>query len=1093
MSLAAAMALPHGYDQHARPQWGNGGGSGYGSYRHGQSRRALAHVGPSGFTFDPEQRARWSPQAATPLTASLAAAHQQIPPRHARQIRGQARGGWGTSAAPGVGGTAWQSGSGISQGAFGGAAQGLPYAQSMPRGPWGQLQELQGAAPAGDSHGMYMSPRTHAFTQNESPTSWTASGVKGSRWGFGRGGADDSAAGSRGRQLEVSSAWGAQTGKRIGALIDRFGGSSRSHSPNPAAASPGRTVMQPPAPSLSHFGSGAHHGVTLRHGGQSGLSGQSGRSEGRVSGRGSQGSRDRFPRVHNQLEVGGGGILTTQSSLQRDSGKGRGSLSGIKAFELEDSGVACARSSRSGGRDSARGPSARFSTSSLQGHAQSGRGSKGVRFEDNGSASERSGESELWDPGLEESWDVEAGADKGQESDARQIGKLASSRAHRDRMSAELKEVRNKSPDPKYKNFKCTNNRIAQLVNDVQYWCAHWDRGGETEGLLNNVVSPAEKKYISHETGLRHYILENMLVWRRSSLKVLLVFMTISATMKMTSAVRAWNSAQMNHNQPPFLLEFWEWQAQHANGTILEQYLTYNSSFVGYSQAVAADLQRISMGATVFFAAFMKLFVAIMEVISIALVILALEQWATIKASRKRVMYAWYLLVAAPFLGSMIPSKWFAQSTDASQVLAVYTKSVNSLLGLNERTAQVQEACAQVRDSAGNTADNVQQWVNTICDLVAWLPQGNVWIPTSWNPFNWRQFDMAPLHSNCAQAIEYVNSGQLQEAAQNAITTCNQLETTLQEWMNHTGQTAEIVDYFQQRVGQAAQVSASFLTGVQNLGNLLPAALSIAPGLIKGAWRMKMLVPQSNIPGMFVIVLPWLYAPLTWSIYSVVFQLVGSPYLLVGLVLISFTPVVQSAMAMKKHLDRPMTDEDVIVVTKKIGKTLLWMTIIGWVLVVLYFLSMIFRYGRSKDWWGLWDDGLPPVDWGDQQEARIVLDLLASATSQSFMRQIVFTIVLVLTSFFEKYYMTSIAGLDWMVSRLVEVRKIERRMATQPKDEFKMMKKQLNMRLDQLTALDSGKRYSKWAAELYAKRNMYSSANLERKKDRGANNRLTWG
>ena len=49
---------------------------------------------------------------------------------------------------------------------------------------------------------------------------------------------------------------------------------------------------------------------------------------------------------------------------------------------------------------------------------------------------------------------------------------------------------------------------------------------------------------------------------------------------------------------------------------------------------------------------------------------------------------------------------------------------------------------------------------------------------------------------------------------------------------------------------------------------MIPAAVAIAPGLMKGALAVKMLVPQSSLPGVFVVLLPWLYCPIMWCLYS---------------------------------------------------------------------------------------------------------------------------------------------------------------------------------------------------------------------------------
>jgi hypothetical protein len=69
---------------------------------------------------------------------------------------------------------------------------------------------------------------------------------------------------------------------------------------------------------------------------------------------------------------------------------------------------------------------------------------------------------------------------------------------------------------------------------------------------------------------------------------------------------------------------------------------------------------------------------------------------------------------------------------------------------------------------------------------------------------------------------------------------------------------------------------------------MVPAAIAIAPGLVKGALNVKMLVPQSSLPGVFIVVLPWLYCPIVWCLYNFAFQLIGNWMVLVGLILLAF-------------------------------------------------------------------------------------------------------------------------------------------------------------------------------------------------------------
>jgi hypothetical protein len=66
---------------------------------------------------------------------------------------------------------------------------------------------------------------------------------------------------------------------------------------------------------------------------------------------------------------------------------------------------------------------------------------------------------------------------------------------------------------------------------------------------------------------------------------------------------------------------------------------------------------------------------------------------------------------------------------------------------------------------------------------------------------------------------------------------------------------------------QAAELGISLMNALWAVKGMVPSAVAIAPALLRGSLTVKTLVPQSSIPGMFIILLPWLYCPLVWCIY----------------------------------------------------------------------------------------------------------------------------------------------------------------------------------------------------------------------------------
>lgn len=110
-----------------------------------------------------------------------------------------------------------------------------------------------------------------------------------------------------------------------------------------------------------------------------------------------------------------------------------------------------------------------------------------------------------------------------------------------------------------------------------------------------------------------------------------------------------------------------------------------------------------------------------------------------------------------------------------------------------------------------------------------------------------------------------------------------------------SGELMLAVEMVVDQMKSAVELGVGVAHALMSFQIMVPAAISLAPGLIRGAMRAKTLVPQSSIPGIFLICLPFLYCPLVWSIYNIVFQLVGSLVLLLALLLLAYSPLFANA------------------------------------------------------------------------------------------------------------------------------------------------------------------------------------------------------
>lgn len=89
---------------------------------------------------------------------------------------------------------------------------------------------------------------------------------------------------------------------------------------------------------------------------------------------------------------------------------------------------------------------------------------------------------------------------------------------------------------------------------------------------------------------------------------------------------------------------------------------------------------------------------------------------------------------------------------------------------------------------------------------------------------------------------------------------------------------------------------------------MIGATFALAPALIRSALKVKTAVPQSPLAGMFIIVLPWLYSPIVWVVFNVVFQLIGNWQQLIGLLAFAFGPMAFFTFGITKNVTRPFDD-----------------------------------------------------------------------------------------------------------------------------------------------------------------------------------------
>ena len=115
---------------------------------------------------------------------------------------------------------------------------------------------------------------------------------------------------------------------------------------------------------------------------------------------------------------------------------------------------------------------------------------------------------------------------------------------------------------------------------------------------------------------------------------------------------------------------------------------------------------------------------------------------------------------------------------------------------------------------------------------------------------------------------------------------------------------------------------------------LMPAVLSLIPGVLRGCLRIKALIPQSVLPGLFLVAATPLYVLLFLVIFTTVNQVAGNMLLILGVLALLGAPLLYLINA--RTFTRPLHTEEEVARIGAIQQMVLVIIGIGLALIVTY-------------------------------------------------------------------------------------------------------------------------------------------------------------
>ena len=115
---------------------------------------------------------------------------------------------------------------------------------------------------------------------------------------------------------------------------------------------------------------------------------------------------------------------------------------------------------------------------------------------------------------------------------------------------------------------------------------------------------------------------------------------------------------------------------------------------------------------------------------------------------------------------------------------------------------------------------------------------------------------------------------------------------------------------------------------------LMPAVLSLLPGVLRGCLRIKALIPQSVLPGLFLVAATPLYVLLFLVIFTTVNQVIGDLLLILGIVALLGAPMLYLLNA--RTFTRPLHSAEEVAKIGRVQNAVLIVIGVGLALIVVY-------------------------------------------------------------------------------------------------------------------------------------------------------------
>jgi len=375
------------------------------------------------------------------------------------------------------------------------------------------------------------------------------------------------------------------------------------------------------------------------------------------------------------------------------------------------------------------------------------------------------------------------------------------------------------------------------------------------------------------------------------------------------------------------------------------------------------------------------------------------------------VTVAWLVTFGAPFMSSILPTpvliNWAPIDQQFEEFLKVTNQHYNISARMETLTKVAGVSCSDhaMEDKVDRTWSDVHQntlmWCGKLTAASQWFPwsttlkKGSEECQVVTNEIGIGDDATQLVGANKQRLCRLINSTQVEDVRENPLSTMREIVDV--PWVRNT-----------------ARGLVGTMSSILSFRALMPLALSIAPGLLSAAIRIKIMVPESYLPGVFIVIMPLLYVPLVWSFSALIVQSLGDPFLLVGIALLAFSPLAYTALAVSMHVTSPMSRRGAQVFADRVWWFISIVRVVALACIVTYIVKVgVYLHEIDASHRGL---GAFMIEQGKSLLLPLLIgqvDNLISLVCSGPLWSLVF-------SFVVQLYLTAIVASDWLLRASAE-------------------------------------------------------------------------